>query len=79
VIDEKRARDRALLGAMHPGLFDDDVEVTGSPRFDGGARFDQNAPSVTPAVAWAANARDGRIGPFPSSEPGWTEYEIEDG
>ena len=36
--EEKRARDRALLGALHPGLFDGDVSPPPAPNIDGGTR-----------------------------------------
>jgi hypothetical protein len=61
------------------GLFDDVIEGTDTPNFDGGARIHYNAPLLTPGEARLANANNGLFGPFPSDELGWVEYEIEDG
>lgn len=43
---EKQQRDSALLGSIHPGLFDD-VEVTDTPNFYGGARIDYTPRPMT--------------------------------
>jgi hypothetical protein len=68
-MSEKQMRDRVVLGALHPGLFDDVVEVTDTPDFVGGARIDPRQAERRPQPQ-----------SYPTAEPGgWTEYEIEDG
>lgn len=76
---EKYLRDYALLNALHPGTVpyrEDEVEQTDTPRFDGGPRID---PDATRPRTRTELALDGVFGPFPSNEPGWVEYEIENG
>jgi hypothetical protein len=74
VIDEKRQRDAAVLGALHGIVFDDEVEATGGPQFDGGVRGETFAsrrdPTLRPALERQHSYR----------EPGgWVTTEIEDG
>ena len=68
---EKELRDRAVLGAMHPGLFDVEVEVAGGPQFDGGVRADTHRPDPTLRTA---------LRPHSYREPGgWRTLELENG
>jgi hypothetical protein len=67
-MDEKKSRDRALLGALHPGVIEDLVEVRDTPDFDAGVRIDPQAE------------RGPQPQSYPTTEPdGWRETEIEDG
>ena len=63
--------DRALLSLLHPGIFDDEVEQTSTPQFDGGPRGDGvGMPRGEPR----------HLHSEPSDERGWgPEYELEDG
>ena len=76
---EEYLRDYALLNALHPGTVpyrEDEVEQTDTPRFDGGPRID---PDATRPRTRTELALDRVFGPFPRDEPGWVEYEIENG
>jgi hypothetical protein len=68
VIDEKRIRDAAVLGALHGIVFEDDVEMTNTPCFDGGVRGERPPRHVEPPR-----------GPSEDLGPAWREYELEDG
>jgi hypothetical protein len=68
-MNEKEARDRALLGALHPGLFDDVVEVTDTPDFDAGARADYMSRSDPLRLAMYREPGAG----------GWYSTELKDG
>jgi hypothetical protein len=46
--NEKEARNRAVLGALHPGMFESEsppAEAEGPPDFDGGVRKPAPGPS----------------------------------
>jgi hypothetical protein len=73
----RRSRqDAGVRGALHGIVLEDEVEQTDTPRFDGGPRID---PDATRSRTRTELALDGVFGPFPSNEPGWVEYEIENG
>jgi hypothetical protein len=73
-VTEKELRDRAVLGAIHPGLFDDAVEDTGRPSFDGRIRGDAfEAPHEDPTL------RRHLRPPIHRTPGGWHTVEIEDG
>jgi hypothetical protein len=68
-MSEKKNRERGVLGALHPGLIDDVVEVMDTPDFDGGARIDPHQAERGPQPR-----------SYPTAEPGgWRETEVEDG
>jgi hypothetical protein len=68
-VTEKEQRDRALLEALHPGIFDPPVNHTDRPDFDGGARGDY-LPSEPVRMRR----------PQVNREPGgWRTVEVEDG
>jgi hypothetical protein len=70
-VTEKELRDRAVLGAMHPGLFD--AEAMGRPNFDGGVRGVAPAYRADPTLRPLLQRRAYR-------EPGgWHTVELEDG
>ena len=68
-MNEKQQRDRAVLGALVPGLFDVEDASSGAPHFDGGVR--------EPALPMA------HVDPRPPTpayrEGAWTVVEVEDG
>jgi hypothetical protein len=66
-VNEERIRDAAVLGDLHGIVFEDEVEKTDTPNFDGGPRGELPPRHVEP--------------PWELSDlgPTWREYEIEDG
>lgn len=62
---EKASRDRAVLGALHDGLFVE-VSTTATLDFDGGAR---ELPAPPPRLEWERDPDDAA----------WQTVELEDG
>jgi hypothetical protein len=62
---EKASRDRAVLGALHDGLFVE-VSTTTTPNFDGGVRV---LPPQPPRIEWTRDPDDAA----------WVTVELEDG
>ena len=67
--EQKRSLDRAVLGALHPGMFDGDVVTSPAPNFDGGVR-----ESALPVAHF-----DPRPPAPVYREAGWTVVEVKDG